>query len=137
MNQPPPNAPNTKSFFCPACSSASIEVSVLAGGQATCKSCNWIGRKESLTVFHFSQDLGSPEEVAQAFVSDITRMFAKEYALPLLRFISKWGFIDANRLDPKIVGRYIERAARAAAVSILRTREELEIEKFKGPRGKS
>ncbi len=133
--------PNTNAYFCATCGSAAVSVSEL-GGPSTCQACGWKGPKEDLAVHKFSQDLGSSESVTQAFISDVVRVFSKECAIPLGRFLVKWGFLEpipnhplAQKIYARHLGRYVHEVAKAATLAIVKTREAIELERVKETSG--
>lgn len=134
----PQPKPNDKAYFCPRCGSSTVETSELAGGECSCRSCKWTGRLEELPTFHFSHDMGSPEQVTQAFLSELRRLGATTLALPLAQFLIKWGFIAAHppkdnvglKLYARDLGRYVDSAVIAMASAIIKTRDAIELERF-------
>lgn len=139
-NANPNSQLNDKAYFCTACGAADVTASALAGGDASCNVCGWKGHVEDLSVFHFSQDLGSPEEVFRRFFMDVRQLFAKQLAQDLGQLLLKWGFMDTpTPKNMKAVqhqlARYLAGAAKAVAVSIVATRAELEKEKHNATTG--
>lgn len=129
-------------YLCPDCGSPLVEVSFLANSPARCKVCPWRGKKEGLAAIPLeSTGLGSSEEIILAVNNDI-RKIVREAALPLTRFLVKWGFVDAVQVqgniqvrDQKQVLRYVNAIARGIFKSIFDERVKVELEKGEGRRG--
>lgn len=113
-----------KASFCPACGSPAIDASPLAGGVASCRSCTWKGPTTDLLVHHFQHGFATEEEVLHAFASDVKMLFAKEYGVPILQMLLKWGFM--GKPEPKILGKFLMNISTAVFQAVLKTREEIE-----------
>lgn len=130
-NQPPQQ--NDTAVFCPKCSSALIEHSVLSK-EASCGTCKWKGQASELLSVPFSHDMGGRDQVALFFSNDFKTAVLRPILLPLAQFLMKWGFIDKK--DPKLrllLNRYITALARGMIRSILEERAALEKEKAHEP----
>jgi hypothetical protein len=120
--------------LCPDCGSLSVEFSVLEGGDASCKACDWSGRKDGLFVLPVSHELGSNEEVLIGMYNGWREVFGK-FASDITRFLLAWGFMSATevdgklKLDSKRMARYVSAAASASLASILEERQKIEKEK--------
>lgn len=123
------NTTTTTAYFCPECGSPSVTYGTLAGSQASCAACSWVGSVEGLLAHVFSHEHGTPDDVTQAFVNDVRRMYALT-AVDLGRLLLKWGFIGSA--DPKLLGRYIAAMAIASVTALLETRAALEKERLRG-----
>jgi hypothetical protein len=120
--------------FCPACGSADVVTSTLAGGDAACNVCSWKGQVEDLHAFRFSHDLGTPEEVFRLFFLDIRKLLSRQFATEIGRLLIKWGFMDAPTaknaaLVQAHLARYVGSIGRAIAESVVQTRAEIEKER--------
>lgn len=119
-----------KAHFCPACGSADVKASALAGGDAACNICNWTGRNEELATFHFTHEMGDSEQVFAHFFNDMRSVLSQHFAEAIGRVLLKWGFIGLP-IDKKILARYLGAAAKGVVSSILTVRQELEKERVK------
>lgn len=128
MNTPPVS----KALFCPRCHSPSVEFGVLAGqSPAKCLACGWAGTRDDLLASPFSHNMGSEEEVLMRFVNDFRNMVAKDFAVVLGRFLTRWGFLPQEpREMSKALAKYIQNIAKATITSVLQTRQEIEKEKI-------
>ena len=127
--------PDDKALFCTACGSADINSSNLAGGEAGCNVCGWKGRVEDLAVFHFTHGMGSPDEVFHLFFLDMRKLFSLQFASAFAPMLLKWGFLE--EVSPKSLetvrrhlARYVAGVAKAAVLSVVKTRAEIEKEKL-------
>lgn len=131
--------PNDKARFCATCGGADITTSALAGGEASCNICGWKGAVEELATFHFSHDLGSPEEVFKHFFLDIRKLLGV-LATPLAITLVKWGFLEqptaaTAAVVQKDLARYVAGIAKAIAESVTKTRADIEKERHHEPAG--
>jgi hypothetical protein len=130
--------PNAKALFCAGCGSADVTTPTLAGGVASCNVCGWKGAVEELAVFHFTHDLGSPEQVFQQFFLELRKLLSREFAQGIGQLLIKWGFLEQP--TPKNLstvqqhlGRYVGGIAKAIAESVVKTRAAIEKEKHESP----
>jgi hypothetical protein len=128
---------NTKefSYFCPKCGSPSLEISQLAGGDASCKACKWKGQREDLAAMPIQHTMGSPEQILSAFTGEMMTMLAKFAATPIISMLNKWGFLsDANDQEnlKKLAARYMKSIGIAATKAVFEERETIEKEKVRG-----
>ena len=135
-NSNPNNATPDKAWFCPACGSASVTASSLAGGAASCNTCTWRGAVEDLPTFFFTHDMGTPEEVFHAFFGDVRKLLGKHFATQIGQMLIKWGFMDApdgknNAKVGRVLSRYVGSISRAAVTAIIAEREAMEKEKMR------
>jgi hypothetical protein len=128
----PTQGPNDKSRFCPTCGGADVEVSQLAGGGASCNICGWSGKVEELLTFHFSHNLGSPEQVFQSFFLDLRGVVSQRFLEQIGKLLIKWGFIDLP-IDRKLFARYVGGMCKGIVKGIFDTRKEIEKEKHAQP----
>jgi hypothetical protein len=137
-NANPNNQPRDKGYFCPACGGANIVASALAGGDAKCNVCTWRGRVEELATFHFTHDMGSPEEVFKAFANDMRKILSRDFATVMGQMLIKWGFMDPP--DPKTharivrtLARYMGAIAQGVCNAIIAERQKIEVEEHGEP----
>ncbi len=120
--------PKDKSYFCPSCNSPLVNLSALAGGEASCQACTWKGANTELLGYEFSSGFGNAEEILGAFSRDIRLLMAQnEFGLKVGQLIIKWGLVQ--NIDVPTLSRYVGNVARAIAVSVLETRRDIEKEK--------
>jgi hypothetical protein len=128
------NAPVLKHehlLLCPECASAAVDASPLASGEARCRGCGFFGRREELFTIPIAEGPFGSEGALTAMLSDLRRIFS-EGGTPYLRFLLKWGFIeaDANRLletlDRRAFSRYLAAIARGVLVAIVEERNRIE-----------
>jgi hypothetical protein len=119
-------------YVCSSCGSPSVEFSALVGGAASCKACHWTGPREELVGVPFENDALGGEAAFLAMYNDFRRIFAQQ-AVNFLRFLVKWGFVDAEEragvvrpASPAQALKYINAIARGALQGVIQTREELE-----------
>jgi hypothetical protein len=137
-NANPNNQPTDKGYFCPSCGGANVTASALAGGDAKCNICTWKGRVEELATFHFTHDMGSPEEVFKAFFMDMRKVLARDFATVMGQMLIKWGFMDApdkqnHARIVRVLNRYMGAIARAVCEAIIAERQKMEREKHGDP----
>lgn len=119
-------------YFCPTCGSSAVETSTLAGGAATCSSCQWKGLTSELIVHVFQHDLGSSDAAIKAFALEFKVIIGKHFASPLAALLYKWGFFMGTTPKPEELTRYIVAAAKASISAILEIRREMEKERVRG-----
>lgn len=136
QNHNPNHNPTDKAWFCPACGSSDITASSLAGGDASCNTCTWKGAVTDLPTFHFTHDMGTPEEVFTAFFRDVRKLLGSSFATQIGHMLIKWGFLDAP--DPKnhqqvvkTLSRYVGAITKAAVYAIVAERQAMEKEKLR------
>lgn len=112
-------------YFCPACGSPSLEVSSLAGGASSCKSCPWTGTREELAEVPIEHAFMSQEEMVMRFVRQLSGAIAASSAQELGRVLLQWGFVDEKQLTQDL-SAYIKAMALAATKAALETRQHLE-----------
>ncbi|WP_394831789.1 hypothetical protein LVJ94_35265 [Pendulispora rubella] len=113
-----------KAFFCPACSSACLEVGALAQAPARCELCGWEGVREELHVHEFVHESGSSEEMARAFFTDLRAVFGRDVAASMARVLEKWGFLPEP--DVQSLARYLVAMVRAATNAVIEERQRQE-----------
>jgi len=131
-----------RAWFCASCGSADVVTSQLAGGGASCNICGWKGAKEDLAVFHFTHDMGGPDEVLRYFFLDVRRLLSKQLAVELGQVLIKWGFLEdpatANiKTVQQHMARYMAGVARGIVEGVVRVRTELEKERHHGSSSRS
>ena len=124
--------PKDLAYFCPQCQSPAIKRSALAGGAASCESCQWSGKNEDLREVPFEHDHASPDQVAARFASEFSGVIAQHLGKPLGALLLKWGFMTMEHL-PQELGLYLRAVAAAAAKAVLETRHGLETGAIKRP----
>lgn len=136
QNSNPNHQATDKAWFCPACASADITASTLAGGDAQCNTCTWKGAVEELPTFHFTHDMGTPEEVFRSFFLDVRKLLGQNFATQIGHTLIKWGFLEPP--DPKnhqaivrTLSRYVGVITKAVVVAIIEERKAMEKEKFR------
>jgi len=135
-NANPNSSTDSRAYFCPACGSANVNASSLAGGSANCNICTWKGTVEELPTFVFQHDLGGPEEVFRTFFLDIRKLLGQHFATQIGHLLIKWGFLDAPTPENqqrviKTLSRYVAAITKAAVVAIVEERKAMEKEKFR------
>ncbi len=125
-------------WFCPTCGAADVTASNLAGGAAKCNICTWTGKVEELATFHFTHDMGSPQEVFRAFFMDMRKVMAREFATVMGQMLIKWGFMDAPdsknmKQVQRVLARYIGVISQAVCKAIVAERQAIEREKHGEP----
>lgn len=119
-----------RAYFCPTCGSSDVEASPLVGGEASCSCCLWKGFTTDLVVHVFQHDLGSSEEVLQAFAREFKNLLGKHMASPLAALLHKWGFFTTVSPTPKELTRYMNAVAISSLTAILDVRRQLEKERI-------
>lgn len=92
--------------LCPQCGSASVEFSALVGGRADCKGCRWHGNSEELLVVPIQHEFVNKEEILVTILNEARQLLAGEFGLAWLKFLIKWGFVQA---DPTNVAGTVDR----------------------------
>lgn len=124
-------------FFCPGCGSSAVDTQALAG-TASCRACEWSGLDSLLIVAPIEHGLGSKDNIAYAVIQDLRIALAKDCAVPLGRFLLKWGFLAAADtpqgviIDNEQLGRYMTAIQAAVYTAILAEREAIEKEQTSG-----
>jgi hypothetical protein len=116
-----------KAYFCPECGSPSLDISVLAGGKSTCKSCEWVGTNEDLAALPIQHDFDSKDDITMSLVNDLRKIYAGDYCIPIGRFLMKWGFLSSP-IDTKLFAKYLTAVAQGTFRAIVETRERIERE---------
>ena len=118
-------------LFCPRCTSATVDVSSLIGGGASCRTCAWQGQREDCQVHAINHQFTSQEEIFRTFSRDVQLLVAEFGAVPIGRMLRKWGFLvdgPDGKPDMKVLTRYIKAIARGIATSLVAERESIEAE---------
>ena len=127
MNEP--QLPPDEVRFCPGCGGARVDFSSLVGGEATCKGCGWKGSREELLVVPIKHDYMGKDHLLLAMMSDIRSMLSGELGVPYLKFLLKWGFLEADvrnlkdTLDNKKFSRYLAVIAHAVLKAVIEAKE--------------
>lgn len=122
---------NDSVLFCPQCMSATVDASSLVGGLASCRTCQWKGKKEDCVHKSIEHQFASQEEIFQAFSRDVQLLVAEFGAKPIGRMLRKWGFLvdgPNGAPDVEVLKRYVRAIARGIASAIVKEREALEKE---------
>jgi hypothetical protein len=122
---------NDSVLFCPQCVSATIDVSSLVGGSASCRACRWQGKKEECLHKNINHQFTSQEEIFRLFSRDVQLLVAEFGAIPIGRMLRKWGFLTDGpdgKPDAMILTRYVRAIARGIASEIVKEREAIEKE---------
>lgn len=125
--------------FCPQCGSPLVKFSELAGGSASCGACRWAGETTKLLSVPIKHSLTGESDTLVALVNDLRRILSGELGIPYLKFLLKWGFLQADMerladtLDRKKFGRYLAAISTSIVGTLLETRAALEAEAKAGP----
>lgn len=122
-------------LFCPKCTSATVDASSLIGGAASCRICNWQGKKEDCLHKTITHQFASQEEIFREFSRDVQLLVAEFGAVPIGRMLRKWLFITDGpdgKPDSAILARYVRAIARGIATEIVKEREAIEKEERLG-----
>lgn len=136
-NNANPNVSQTdRAYFCPACGSANVDGSSLAGGSAKCNVCSWSGSVEEMPAFAFQHESGTPDEIFRSFFLDVRKAFGQHIATQIGHLLIKWGFLDApgpanQQRVIKTLARYVAAITKAAVVAIVEERKAIEKETFR------
>lgn len=125
-------------YFCPACMSATVDVSALVGGAASCRSCKWEGVQEDCLKKNIEHQFASKDEVFRYFVRDVQLLVAQFGAAPIGRMLLKWGFLEHDadsKLNADILTRYVRAIGRGIATEIIKEREAIETKEETTRRG--
>lgn len=114
--------------FCPNCGSSRVDVSALIGGSCSCRACDWSGRSEDLHKYRYKTDLLVGSDAITKFSIELRNLVATKMSMDIGRFLVSWGFLPSTAIDSMVWGRYMNAIARAAAVAIVQTRDEIESE---------
>lgn len=125
-------------YVCPDCGSPLVEFSFLAGGNGTCKACKWMGPKDKLLSVPLTNTFGSSDEVFASMRNNL-RSVVSQSSVEYVRFLVKWGFVEAVQRGGKIevtnhkqVVRYVNAIAQAVFMAILNERQKIEVERVNG-----
>ena len=114
--------------FCPTCGSASVEFSSLVGGQGSCKGCGWVGNADELLVVPIEHDFAGKEGMLVSMMNDVRKFMSGELGQPWLRFLLKWGFLEADvnnllaTLDRKKFARYLAVIGQSVVAALIAER---------------
>ena len=137
-NSNPNSRPTDKGWFCPTCGAADVTASALSGGGAKCNVCTWAGKVEELATFHFTHDMGTPEEVFRAFFMDMRKVMAQHFSVVMGQMLIKWGFMDApdkknHEQVQRTMARYMGAISQAVCKAVVTERQAIEREKHGDP----
>jgi len=118
--------------FCPKCGSARVDTSSLIGGVCTCRGCGWQGGSAELHKYQYDTGLLAGADAVTRFSMELRLLVAKDMSAAFGKFLVKWGFLPDKGIDVAVWGRYMNAIARAAAVAIVQTRDEIESEDKNG-----
>lgn len=110
--------------FCPECSSPTVDVSAIIGGEAKCRACGWKGSADSLLFVPLN--MKDETMVLRLLTDDIRTLFYK-HATPFAEFFIKWGFLSRTRIQEDLP-RYMKGVAISFCSTVLRIRSELAVE---------
>lgn len=122
--------------LCLVCGSPAVDFSELTGGEAKCRGCGWVGKKEDLALIPTTHTNYSEEQLL-SLVSEMRALISTDMGVPLLKFLIRWGFLSAdldnlaNTVDRKLFSRYLAAIAKNILVTMLSQREALEKERVK------
>jgi hypothetical protein len=122
-----------KALFCPRCHSPAVEFGIMLLDQApaTCNACGWKGLRGDLLAAPYLHNMGNGEEILQRFVNDFRNIIAKDFAVVLGRFLTRWGFLPQEPKEmSKALAKYIQNIAKATITAVLQTRQDIEKEKM-------
>lgn len=114
--------------FCPTCGSAHVEFSSLVGGQGSCKGCGWRGHADELLTVPIEHDFAGKEDMLVSMMNDIRKFLSGELGTPWLRFLLKWGFLEADvnnilaTLDRKKFARYLAVIGQSVVAALIAER---------------
>lgn len=106
-------------YLCPRCHHATLDISELTGGAASCRGCGWSGTNRDVIAAPFHHQEGSDEGMLIHFAGDFKKAFRSGMMQPLGLLLDKWGFFPENA-SPAIKTQLLVRYARAAANAMLR-----------------
>jgi len=113
--------------ICPECGKATVDYTIF-GGTASCRGCGWRGKETDLLLVPMNPNGTDPEQLMVRFTLELRTLLAKVLGTPLVRFLADWGFLTDRTNDAlvkKEAAMYLTNVARAVAVSIIKTREEI------------
>jgi uncharacterized membrane protein len=116
-------------YHCPECHSSNVTRQEIAN-TATCLSCIWTGTLNALVVELPAAGAEAMDQAAVKFASELRNLIAKECALPIARFLARWGFGAAN--EPKVLARYLSAATTGLAKAVIEERAKIEEERRRG-----
>lgn len=123
-------------YFCPKCGSANLEVSLLIGSQAKCKSCGWEGGNSELLTAAIQPTVGGLGRQAEKFALDLRNLMAKPpLGTMVLQLLVQHKFIPAN--DPSAISlfaRYLRACASGMARAVVEETEAIEKERTSATR---
>lgn len=111
-------------YLCRECRSPSVSFGQTHGSKAVCRACGWEGIDSQLIAAPFVHDFLNDESAFIQLTLDLRNLLGAEAALPIVKFLDKWGFISTP-FDPKEIGRYVAAAARGMLREIIKEREEV------------
>lgn len=121
--------PTDEVRFCPDCGGARVDFSSLVGGDASCKGCGWKGSRDDLLVVPIRHDYMGKDHLLLAMMSDVRSMMAGQLGVPYLKFLLKWGFLEADvnnlkgTLDNKKFSRYLATIAHSVLKALIEAKE--------------
>ena len=119
--------------FCPQCGSAAVDFSALAGGAAKCRGCGWAGTCDDLLTVPIGGNFLDGSMVV-GMMNDLRNLISGELGVPYLKFLIRWGFLQADvarlrdTLDRKKFARYVAAIARSLLIAIVEERVKIEVE---------
>jgi ribosomal protein L37AE/L43A len=115
---------------CPECGSPRVDVGVLHGSKAQCRSCGWSGDVEATAAF----EVGDQGHVMAALIADFRKAFGAT-AVELGRVLVKYGFLDVRTvngkpsMNSKQLARYLSAAANATMRALIVERDRMQRER--------
>lgn len=123
---------STETCFCPNCGSARVDTSALIGGMCSCRSCGWHGSSGELCRYEHKTQLLDGSDAITRYSLEMRNLVAKKMSLEFGRFLVRWGFLPDKGVDAAVWGRYMNAIARAVAVAVIETRDQIESEAGNG-----
>ena len=120
----------SKIYLCPNCSSEAMEVSALVGGSARCLACTWTGTQAQAIQREVEMGV-SPENLEAMFVKELRNLISGHLATPLLPFLVRWGFLDADTVTAEQAARILQGISAAILETLIEQRTAFEVERAK------
>ena len=121
-------------YLCGSCGSPRVTFGTLLGESAKCETCGWVGPVGQLVAAPFAHDFSTDAAASEAMVVDLRNLLAASVAVPIAKFLVKWGFLSGTPTS-KELARYLSAAARGIVAAVVEERGKVVDESKRRVRG--
>ncbi len=117
-------------YLCPSCGASMdnlAEVSAMSS-QVICAACGWVGVENQLLAAALNRAVNASTDMTQPLVNDLRKLLVSGLGVHLYQFLVRWGFIDKNNMNARVLARYISKIANATLAAIIKERIAIDAE---------